>query len=243
MKIIESDIFKNFDDVVFGFSTKSAKDTNDKFSFNMSFSIGDNERRVKENRARFLLALEIEPGALAWQKQIHGDVVKIVTKPGFQGDGDALVTAVKNIALGVFGADCTTIFLYEKKRKVIAAVHSGWRGTVKRILPKTLNLLREKFDAETKNIFAYIAPAISRGNYEVGADVAENFAPEYKAKRNDGKYLLDVSAVNYDYLLRFGVPAENIERSHLCSYENEFLHSYRRDGARSGRALGVIMLR
>ncbi len=241
MKIIKARIFEKFSEIKFGFSTKIGSGENRRFSFNMSFSVGD-ENDVIKNRKAFLTELGIKPENLAWQKQIHSDVIRIVEKPGFQGESDALVTDKKEIALGVFSADCTTIYVFDNANKIIAAIHSGWRGTEKRILPKTLKLLYEKFGSQPKNLFAFIAPAISQKNYEVGAEVAARFNGKYLEPNSNGKFLLDVSAVNYDYLLEFGLPSENVEKSELCSYENEFLHSYRRDAELSGRAMGVICL-
>jgi len=243
MKIIESEIFKRFPEIVFGFSTKIGLNRGAPFWFNMSHSVTENRDEVNENRTAFLNALGLSLENFAWQKQVHGNEIKIVNSPGYQGESDALITDRQGIALGVFSADCTTIFLYDKNRKVIAAVHSGWRGTAKKILPKVLNLLTEKYSSSPYDLSAYIAPSISQKNYEVGAEVAERFAEKYLIEKSNGKFLLDVPAVNYDYLLEFGIPAENIERSKLCSYETEYLQSYRRDGKISGRATGVIMMR
>ncbi len=241
MLIIESKIFKRFAELKFGFSSKYGLERKSPYWFNMSFSVGD-KKETEENRRAFLTELGVNPDSLAWQKQIHGDVIRIVESPGFQGESDALVTSRKGIALGVFSADCTAIFLYDKSNGVIAAVHSGWRGTEKKILPKTLNLLSEKFSSKPENSYAFIAPSISQKNYEVGGEVAMRFPEKYLIAKEDGKFLLDVAKVNYDFLIEFGMPPENIEQSPLCSFENEYLHSYRRDGAESGRALGVISI-
>ncbi len=240
LKIITSEIFSRYPEITFGFSTKFGLGREKPPWFNLSFSVG-NEEETKENRAAFLSGLGIKPEQLAWQKQIHGDKITFVKEPGFQGECDALITDKKGIALGVFSADCTTVFIYDKQKKVIAAIHSGWRGTEKKIVIKTIRELQKKFNSQPENLFVFIAPAISQKNYEVGLEVASKFPDKYLLKTND-KFYLDVSGINYDYLLQMKIPEENIELSPLCSYENDFLHSFRRDKEKSGRAMGVIMM-
>ncbi len=242
MIIIESQILNSFTDVKFGFSGKYGLGKKSPHWFNMSYSVGENKEEVNANRKAFLNELGLDYDNLAWQKQIHSNRIKIVNKPGFQGENDALITTKRGIVISAFSADCTTIFLYEAKKKIIAAVHSGWRGTAKKILPKVLQLLSDKFNASKKNLFAFIAPAISQKNYEVGKDTASFFDDKYLIHLNNGKYLLDVSRINYDYLIDFGIPKKNIEFSKLCSFEADFLHSYRRDKQKSGRAIGVVSL-
>ncbi len=148
-----------------------------------------------------------------------------------------------NIALSISTADCTAVFLYDIKRKIIAAVHSGWRGTQQRITEKTVKKLKSEFGCNPVDLFAYLAPSISRVNYEVGREVAELFDAEYMDKTGD-KFLLDVAGANYDMLIREGIPPYQVQRSGLCSFEyNDLLHSFRRDGKLSGRALGVIAMK
>ncbi len=241
LKIIESKIFSRYPEIKFGFSTKFGLRREEPPWFNLSFSVG-NKKETKENRIAFLSALGIKPEQLAWQKQIHGDNITFVKEPGFQGESDALITNRKGIALGVFSADCTTIFIHDKQKKVIAAIHSGWRGTEKKIVIKTIQRLHEEFSSHPNDLIVFIAPAISQKNYEVGLDVASKFPDKYLHK-NNGKFYLDVSGVNYDYLLQMKIPKENIELSPLCSYGNAYLHSFRRDKEKSGRAMGVIVLK
>jgi YfiH family protein len=126
---------------------------------------------------------------------------------------------------------------------VIAAVHSGWKGTQKKILKKTLNNLRHHFNSEADNLYIYIGPSISQKNYEVGKEVAVLFEQKY-LKFENGKIYLDVVGANVDMLLEFGISNEQIEVSTLCTFEQkDLLHSYRRDGKLSGRSLGVIAMK
>ncbi|PJA98191.1 MAG: peptidoglycan editing factor PgeF [Ignavibacteriales bacterium CG_4_9_14_3_um_filter_30_11] len=243
MLIIKSSIFKKYPEIIFGFSTKLGLQRENPYYFNMSLSVGDDKDIVLENRKSFFNSLDLLSENVALQKQIHGTNITIIEKAGLYDDSDALITTKKGIGLATSSADCVTIFLYDPVNKVIAAVHSGWRGTVKQILTFTLKKLESVYNTSSENLIAFIGPSISQKNYEVGKEVAEQFDKKYLIPKGD-KYLLDVSAVNYDILLNYSVKIENIEKSQLCSFEERnLLHSYRRDGKISGRALGVIALR
>jgi len=242
LKIIKTKMFRDYPEIIFGFSTKEGLDRKAPFYFNMSQSVGDDFQVVEENKEEFLEAIGIPKERLAFQEQVHGDTVTIVDSPGFVGESDALITSGPNLAIGVFSADCDPIFIYDSVKKVVAAVHSGWKGTEKRILEKTLKTMKSKFKSNPKNMVAFIGPAISQKRYLVDEDVAKKFDEKY-SYFDDIKYHLDVTKINYDILLSAGLKEENIDVSQLCSYENKFLHSYRREGKTSGRALGVIMIK
>ena len=243
MVIITSTIFKQFPEITFGFSTKHGLDRKPPFHFNLSLSVGDDPGIVWENREAFFNTLHLTTKEIAFQKQVHEDTVSIVTYPGFQGESDAIITKECNIGLAVSSADCGNIFLYDKKNSVIAGIHSGWRSTQKKILKKTIQIMKTQFNSDPECMYAYVGPSISQKNYEVGKEFADFFDAKYLIPRND-KFLLDITGINHYILLEEGIPEKNIELSGLCSYdENELLHSYRREGARSGRAYGVIAMR
>lgn len=242
MRIIYNEIFKQLPEIIFGFSTKVSLNNDSPYGFNISFSVGDDEKTVKENREMFFKEIGLSSEKVATQRQIHSDVITYVDKAGSVGESDALITDKKGIGLAVTVADCTPIFLYDNKKKVIAAVHSGWRGTQQKILEKTIIKLIERFNTNVKDIYAFIGPSICQKCYEVGPEVAEVFDAKYTLPRED-KFLLDVGGNNLDILLKSGILEKNIEVSGLCTYENSTLHSYRRDGILSGRMFGVIALK
>ena len=243
MLIIKPRIFEKYPEIKFGFNTKLGAEREAPFYFNVSYSVNDDENLVSENRELYFEALGLSSGSVAFQKQVHGNIVTYVDKPGNCGESDAMITNVKGLGLAISTADCAAIFIYDKLNKVIAGVHSGWRGTEKKILQKTLIRLKEDFNSKPENLAAYIAPSIRQKNYEVGKEVAGLFDKKYLLP-NGEKYLLDVAGANYDMLKEFGIKEDNMEKSSLCSYElKELLHSYRRDGLHSGRALGIIVLK
>ena len=243
MKIIESELFNKFDEIVFGFSSKIGLDRHKPFHFNLSKSVGDDEILVELNRKAIAAALGISTDQVAYQKQIHSDIIKAVKEPGMAGDLDAMITDRPNLFLAATSADCPTIYLYDRENKIIAAVHSGWRGTAINILEKTISKMKNDFNSTPSNIYAFIAPAICQNSYEVGEEVVNQFDSKY-VKESNGSYYLDLISANYDMLISHNIPEENIEVSKLCSFEQSgLLHSYRREGVKSGRALGIFGMR
>lgn len=242
MKIIHSELFTRFPEIIFGFSTKIGLNRGAPFYFNLSYTVGDNPDLVRENRICFFNELGLDPGKIAYQKQIHSDIISIVDQPGLIDESDAMITNTRGIGLSISSADCAPVFLYDKQAGAIAAVHSGWRGTEKKILFKTINKMSDSFDVKAENLYVFIGPSISQMNYEIGEEVADLFDNAF-LKRINGKINLDVLGANLKMLNDAGIPAGQIEVSTLCSFgEKDLLHSYRRDGSVSGRSIGVIAL-
>lgn len=243
MYILKPYIFNRYPEIIFGFSTKIGGNRNSTFDFNLSYSVGDDNSIVDYNRQLFLNALGLSTNTVGFQRQIHSDIIKTIDCAGDNGESDALITDKKNLGLAIIFADCTPIFIFDFKKKVIAAVHSGWRGTEQKILFKTLIKLQKDFASNPEDMVVYIGPSISAPNYEVGNEVAEKFDENYVLKK-DGKLFLDVSGINYKILLDYGIPQNQIQKSELCTYEFKTLfHSYRRDGNKSGRSLGIIAIK
>jgi len=243
MLIIKPYLFKQFPEIIFGFSTKIGKVEKAPYFFNMSYSVGDDKPFVDDNRKRFFKELGLNEKAISYQKQVHGDTIKEVEMCGNCGESDALITTQKNLGLAISSADCPAIFIYDPFEKVIAAVHSGWRGTEKKILEKTIMQLKENYKSDPSNLVCYIGPSISQKNYEVGKEVASKFDDKFLIK-SINKFYLDLAGANFQMLINSGVNKNNIKVSVSCSFEYEnLLHSYRRDGLKSGRALGVIAMK
>lgn len=243
MVFIKPIIFQQFPEVIFGFSTKIGNGRKAPYNFNLSFSVNDKDEDVRINRDTFFRSLGLDTESVALQKQVHEDKITVVESAGVCGESDAIVTNRRTLGLAVSTADCAPIFIYDNENKVIAGVHSGWRSTEKAILKKTLDLLKARFNSKSENLFVYEGPTISQENYEVGKEVAEKFDEKYLLPKEE-KFLLDIPRINYDFLLDFGIPKNNIQISNLCTYESsKLLHSYRREGQESGRALGVIAIK
>src|ERR1035437_4507418 len=243
MVVLKSKIFSEFPEITFGFSTKIGLKREAPYFFNMSLTGSDKKEIVHENRITFFNYLGLNYDDVVLQKQIHSDIITYISKGGAIGESDALITDKINIGLAISSADCTPAFIYDKKNKIIAGIHSGWRGTEKKIIQKTLTKLINEFNSSPENLFVYVGPSISQKNYEVGPEVTEGFNNKYLEPKGE-KFLLDVPAANDDMLIEAGIPEKNMEKSILCTYEmKDLLQSYRRDGIYSGRALGIIVLK
>ncbi|MBI2417197.1 MAG: peptidoglycan editing factor PgeF [Ignavibacteriales bacterium] len=243
MLTLKADIFRQFDNIVFGFSTKTGLNRSAPYHFNLSLSVGDEEAVVVANRRAFYAAQGLRLESVAMQKQIHEDGIREVHSPGYQGESDAMITKMTGIGLAVSTADCVPVFIYCSSTGYIAAIHSGWRSTEKEITRKTVARLINDYKCNPEKMFVYIAPSISQKNFQVGIEVAEKFPAEYSYKFNE-KYQLDLTGYNKHMLLACGIPEANIQVTRLCSVEQkELFHSYRREGFTSGRAYGVIYLK
>lgn len=111
--------------------------------------------------------------------QVHGDRVAMVTSAGTTREElegyDALVTDVPGVAIGARTADCIPVLMYDPVRRVVAAVHSGWKGTVLKIAAKTLAVMASKYATRAADIIAVIGPGIGPDSFQVGPEVAEAF--------------------------------------------------------------------
>lgn len=242
MIIIEPEIFNPFLQLKCGFASKVDSAAGAPYHFNLSYSVGDEKEKVDANRRKFYSHFSLSPDQVATQNQTHSANVTIVEKPGNYPDSDALITKEKNLGLVVSSADCLPVFIYDFTQNIIAAVHSGWRGTQQRILSAVLETLFTNYSSHPDNLYTYFGPSISASVYEVGPEVAEQFPKKYSVKRKE-KYLLNIPLVNYDILRGAGIPDENIQISKHCTYTDfHFLHSYRKGGKVSGRALGLITM-
>lgn len=240
MNIIKPKIFESFPEIKSGISTKLGGRSGPPFYFNLSYRVGDNKESVKDNRKIFFDELGINEDTVSFQRQTHSVKSNNVKVPSFFEDSDALYTNLRNNFLSVSIADCIPVLLYEPEKKVIAAIHSGWKGTLNKITTVTIEKLIKEFSIDAGKICAYIGPGISVNHFEVGKDVADLFIVEVKEERS-GKFFIDLKKHNYIQLQKLGVRDENIEISEYCTYKEEDLfHSYRRDRDKSGRMLAVI---
>ena len=238
--IIHSAILNQFPEITHGISTKLGGNNNPPFFNNLSYVVGDDENNVKSNREKFFGSLEINIKNLAIPKQIHSSNVRIINKPGLYPETDALITNSKNLFLVISIADCYPVLIYDRKNQVVAAVHSGWRGTQKRILTHAINKMYDKFKSVPADLFVFIGPGISKEHFEVGEEVANQFDEKYCERRN-GKYFIDFRANLVDGLNTLKIPTHNIDIHPMCTYkEKDYLHSYRRDKDKSGRMFAVI---
>ncbi len=239
--IITSKKLSSFSNIIHGISTKAGGSP--PYYNNLSKNVGDNINDVMANRQRFFGSLGIAESTLVHANQVHSDGVSVVSKPGLYPNTDALITSVPGLNLVISIADCMPVMIFDPVNKIIADIHSGWRGTQKNIAGKTIGIMVNEFGSEPGNLIVFTGPAISKKNFEVDTDVADMFAEKYKTPKPGfkGKYLIDTGGIVYDDLIAAGIKPGNIESSPLCTFnESGTLHSYRRDKDLSGRMFAVI---
>jgi polyphenol oxidase len=240
IKIIYSNKFKNYPELLFGFSTKPGGVSPAPYFLNLSASVGDEIVNVNKNREIFFTELDIDVKNLCMMQQIHSGKAEYTDSPQLVIDCDAIFTDKANVFLVVSVADCIPIFLYEPEKKIIASIHAGWNGTVAGITENCINIMIEECEIDPAKLIAYIGPGISQENYEVGEEVGIFFDDDVKKSMN-GKYYVDLKKENVNQLLSKGVKEENIEVSPYCTFKAEDLfHSHRRDRGKTGRMFGVI---
>lgn len=165
-------------------------------------------------------------------KQIHSNIVHIIDDEYLNNSiGDALITNIPNKPLIIKVADCVPILLYDKENKVIALVHSGWKGTLEHITENTVKVMINKFNSKKENISAYIYPSIRKCHFEVEDDVYTLFKDKIEnidkyTTQRDIKYYIDLQQIIKDELNKVGIT--NIIDTYICTYcHHDKYHSYR----------------
>ena len=179
-----------------------------------------NKEKVEDSYQKVCKEFNIKYKNLCRPKQTHTDVVELI-EDGDEGiyrekffDVDGLVTNKKNKALVFCFADCTPLLFYDPVKKVIANVHSGWRGTLQTIGKNAVNKMIKEFGCKPEDIICCIGPTIN------------------------------TVEINKNILLNMGLIEENIIDSKICSVcDEDKIHSYRAHGEKSGRNITIMELK
>lgn len=191
--------------------------------------------------------------------QVHGFKVARVdradmTREELEGY-DALITNVPGCAIGVRTADCIPVLLYDPVKRAVAAVHSGWKGTVQKISQKTIIRMIRDYGTRPENLHAVIGPGISKPFFQVGNEVVQFFKEalfpleeiwSFDGVSQEGSlqggHHIDLVKANKWLLTEFGIPESHIQCSGICSYSDRRFYSARRDGFECGRTINSIKL-
>ena len=257
-RMLEYGLMKPYADI-FCFSTKryGGYSEGNYSSFNCNGYCGDNPVHVRKHREMLCGLMPERPVRLVIPHQTHQTEVRKIDRyfldlPADKQEEmlegvDALVTDLPGYCLCVSTADCVPVLCYDMCHKVVAAIHAGWRGTVSRIVGKTLKVMEEEYGTCGKDVVACIGPSISLQAFEVGDEVYDRFAEadfdmSFIARRWE-KWHIDLWEANRLQLLDFGIDPRLIEVAGICTWKHsdEFF-SARRQGIASGRILSGIML-
>jgi polyphenol oxidase len=274
IRILQASAFAKLPWLIHGFSTKpgGVSDQGAQRVLNLGFTEWDTKENVLENRRCFQSALGASHLKLISLKQIHSDVMHLFdAPPSAVCQGDASATNRPGLLLGVQTADCVPILLVDPKKRAVAAIHAGWRGTLARIVVKAIGQMQMRFKSNPSDLLAAIGPSIGGCCYKVGTEVASQFlsqfaeAPEWFDEFRTGdepnpiqwlnmmppghqpppkNVLLDLRKANCAQLLGAGLRPQNVFVNDLCTAcRRDLLFSYRKEGSQSGRLLSVIGLR
>lgn len=249
--------------------------------FNINEYCGDEPENVAKNKALLAEKLGVEESHIIMPHQVHGVEVRQIAGEFFSlpqnirkmvlEGVDALVTDQPGLCVGVSTADCIPVLLYDEEHHAVAAIHAGWRGTLARIVHKTIQQMTFTYHTDPKKLKAVIGPGISLENFEVGDEVYEQFeqaafpmkdiaeqrpnaafktTPAERERLAEAgnveqplKWHINLSLCNELILRHLGVPQENIHNCGICTYvHSDEYFSARKLGVESGRIYTAIML-
>lgn len=226
-------------------------------TFNITHYCGDAPEHVARCRAELCAELGIDGAHLVLPRQTHTDNVFVLDRKYFETfpemrwrlleDQDAVVTREPGVCIGVSTADCVPVLMYDAEAHVIAAVHAGWRGMVKRIPVRALEVM-ETLGADARRVRVAVGPSIAQKSFEVGEEVVDAFLDAgfhpCILSRQEPKPHIDLWQACAMQLEEAGVPLRNIQFAGIDTYErhDEFF-SARRLGIQSGRIFSGIMMK
>ena len=178
-------------------------------------------------------------------RQIHSDQILVADRAGCLGEGDALITNQPGTTLSVRTADCLPILMADVRNRAVAAVHAGWRGTLLKIAPKTIQAMAKQFGTRPEDLVIAIGPGIAGCCFEVGPEVAIQFSALFPERSDLGQQTkVDLVETNLRLLGRNDGRMRQIATSGLCTCSRgDLFHSYRRDRDAAGRMVSTIRLR
>lgn len=249
--IIKSNLLSKFPELIHGFSTKEYGNIKLKSDFNI-------EQTIK-NREKFCADLGISVDELININLAHTANIAVVGQSE-KGRGakdaeslifktDGLATNKKNLFLMTTGADCPPVLFYDPVKQVVGNIHVGWRGLLRGIVEKMIEILKIKYGCKVENINVFIGPGIGKCHFEVEDDVAARFVKDYKKfitmAPKEGcsapKAQIDLKGIIKFILLNNGFKNDNIDVSSHCTFcRDDLFSSYRRDG-KEFKAMGAVI--
>jgi YfiH family protein len=202
-----------------------------------------------ENRDQFSANLDACNWDFRTLKQVHSDEILFVTADTFKEstEADGLITRTAGSLLGIATADCVPVLLVAPQQKIVAALHAGWRGTLKGITVRALELLSSSWNVAPANVWLACGPAIGPCCYEVGRDIGEALYARWGANHpvvwqpKGEKGLLDLRLINLLQGEQLGVPRSQMQMVGPCTFcDTPRFASYRRQGSQAGRQFSVI---
>lgn len=219
---------------------------------NVGHTVGDNPLHVEANHRAIYAALGTRVERVVTARQVHGDRVHCVSaEDGGRviPDTDALMSTIPGMMLMLRFADCVPVFLAASHPPVVALVHAGWQGTLKRIAAKTAQMMCTQYGCRAEDLVAGLGPSIGPCCFEVGPEVLEPLRATYGDRANEflstsgpeGRAHLDLWRLNAAQLQDLGVQQIEVAGVCTCCHRDEF-YSHRAEHGRTGRFAALIGL-
>ena len=234
--MIKSKKLSKFQQINHGFfDKKGGKSTGIYKSLNCGVGSSDSKKNVLINLKIVCKKINCSSKNLILLNQIHSNKFYFINKnykfKKKKLNGDALITNVKKIALGVLVADCVPVLIYDKNLKIISAIHAGWKGVYKEIIKKVVKFFIKK-GSNTKNLVAVIGPSISEKSYEVQKDFKDKFLKKdkqskffFKIRKN--KTYFGLNKYVYYHLKKLGIKNLEIIKKNTFDPKNNFFSARR----------------
>lgn len=231
-------------------------------SLNLSYYVGDEEERVRQNRKAVSEFIGKEDFVTV--QQAHGNGIVVLESSNVVNlktghidlQADAIVTAFEGVPLGVLSADCLPMILIAEPG-IVSAVHAGWRGLLAGVVENAVGVMR---DLKGEDFAVFFGPSICKDCYEVGEDVVEKFRSKFKGGiySSGGKWHLSLKTLAFEVLENIGVverilrvgrlslpeltASKMVYNIDVCTFESKIYYSYRREGL-TGRQAGIVLLK
>ena len=221
-------------------------------SLNCGPGSSDKKRYIQKNLEIVGKKINAKSKKIILLNQIHSSKFHYISKYSNcknKFEGDALVTDRRGMPIAVLTADCAPILLYDKNKKMIAAIHAGWRGAYKDIIKKVIHFMIKK-GCTSKNITAAIGPCISSNNYQVKEDFIKRFIKKDKKniiffKKTKHKIYFNLKRYIYFQLKSLNINKIDIIDKDTFSAKNNFFSARRsisRNESDYGRNISIIMI-
>lgn len=238
------------------FSTRCGGVSENEFeSMNLRINSEDSRENILKNYEIICGEIGVNFKNLVFSNQVHCDTIKSVGKEDLgngitraqKWDGvDGLITNVPGVPITIFAADCVPVFFLDPVKKVIAAVHSGWKGNVLKISAKCVHKMIKEYSCDAKDILVGIGPSIGVCHFEVGDDVADIFRDNFgdSVLERCEKWHVNMQKAIKLQLLEKGIKEKNIIDANICTYcNNDLFFSHRRTGDKRGVMAGIMELK
>jgi YfiH family protein len=213
-------------------------------TLNLSENNGDQNEHVSGNKTLVAKTFGFDLNRLVLLHQVHQDQIFLVKGPALNLPSplecDAQMTSASNIFLGILTADCVPIFVADRNKKAVAAIHAGRQGTALHITTKVLQKMKKEFGCLSEDLLIALGPSIGFCCYEIDEKVFSHEWEPFSIPVGDGKWMVDLVRINIAQIEKEGIKEEQISWIDLCtSCHRDLFFSNRKEG-KTGRQLSFI---